>query len=61
MFMDPSYFNTISNNVFSASATGVHLEGSDYNTFLGNTISDNALNGFEIIDSSSNIISSLEV
>ena len=58
MWMDPSFYNTITNNVFSNSGTGVQLEGSDFNTFIGNTISNNAFNGFSIIDSSSNVISS---
>ena len=56
MFMDPSYFNTISGNTISGNGVGVFMQGSDYNTFSTNTISNNAQDGFDIINSSSNII-----
>ena len=56
VFMDPSYYNVVEDNIISGNAQGVSVNGSEYNQFLSNSVTNNAINGFSIVNSSSNTI-----
>ena len=57
VFMDPSNFNTITNNVFDSNyGDGMDLLSSTYNILKSNHMTNNALNGLTVKESSSNNI-----
>ena len=55
VFMDPSNYNTITNNVFDSNyGDGMDLLSSAYNTLQSNHMTNNALNGLTVKESSNN-------
>jgi parallel beta-helix repeat protein len=57
LFMDPSSYNTVSDNIFDNNfGKGVHVLESDNNTFGMNEITNNALDGFFLENSNGNQI-----
>lgn len=57
IFMDPSYYNVVDQNTLSYNGNGVYLKDSGYNNFTTNYVYSNALNGFAIVNASSNLVS----
>ena len=57
VYLDHSYYNTISGNSITNNSEGIYLDSSGDNTLSNNTITHNYNGGIRLISSSSNVLS----